>query len=256
MSDSRRRNQWVLGALVIVCVVAVAAAAWRFRRARVTGDTAEQRIASVIKIANDRPRGYAQALADAALGDPDARVRSTALACLNGNLVPDARSAVMEATHDDDPQVRESACISLMACDDQATVQRLTAICHEETDEDVRQAALLALAANESPYAAVALMTMVEQGETPELRQGAAKAMIDKVNIAVTELPEDQRTWDNMVEAFRMSLVVDAAYDQTGTPMVHDEAARHRIQAHHGEKCHCEGAPGGLSPEIPPSGEE
>jgi hypothetical protein len=255
MSESRRRGQWLLGVLVIACVVAVAAATWRFRRVKVTGDTAEQRIASVIKIADDRPRGYAEALADTARNDPDAGVRSTALACLNGNWIPDVRSAVVEATRDDDPQVRKSACISLMAYDDEATVQRLTTICHEETNEDVRQAAVLALAANENPYAAVALMTMVEQGETPELRRAAAKAMIDKVNIAVTELPEDQLAWDNMLESFRMSLVVEAAYDQTGTPLVRDEAARHRLQAHHGEKCHCESAPGGLSPEIPESEE-
>ena len=161
----------------------------------------------------------------------------------------------MEATRDADPQVRKSACISLMAYNDEATVQQLTAICHEETDEDVRQAALLALAANESPYAAVALMTIVEDGETPELRRAAAKAMIDKVNILVTELPEDQLAWDNMVEAFKMGSVVEAAYDQTGTPLLHDEAARHRIHVEHGEVCHCEGAPGGLSPEIP-EGEE
>jgi len=246
----------LLGVLVIACVVAVAAAAWRFRRVKVTGDTAEQRIASVIRIADDRPRGYAEALADTARNDPDAGVRSTALACLNGSRAPDVGSAVMQATRDDDPQVRESACILLMAYDDEATVQRLAEICHEDTDDGVRGAAFVALAANESPYATIALMEMTEYGETPEMRRAAAKAMIDKVNILVTELPEDQDTWDNMVEAFRMSLVVEAAYDQTGTPLLHDEAAHHRIHAEHDEVCHGEGAPGGLSPEIPPNGEE
>jgi len=219
----------LLGVLVIACVVAVAAAAWRFRRAKVTGDTAEQRIASVIRIADDRPRGYAQALARAALGDPDAQVRSTALACLNGNRIPDVRSAVMEASRDDDPQVRKSACISLMACDDEATVKRLAEICHEDTDADVRDAAFVALAANESPHATVALMAMMEGGDTSEMRLAAAWGMIDKANMSLEPTPKDSHKWGDMIEGLKLSSGVQAAFEQTNTPLVHDEAARQRI---------------------------
>jgi len=214
--------------LVIACVVAVAAV-WRFRRAKVTGDTAEQRIASVIRIADDRPRGYAEALADTARNDPDAGVRSMALACLNGNRVPDVRSAVVEATRDDDPQVRKSACISLMACDDQATVERLTEICREDVDKDVRHAAFVALAANKSPHATVTLMNMIEKGETPGLRLEAAWAMVDKANVRLEPTPGDPLKWGDMIEGLKLTSSVQAAFEETNTPMVHDEAARQRI---------------------------
>ena len=254
MAESHRRRLLLAGALMTACAVGVAAA-WHFRKAKVTGDTPEQRIASLIKIADDKPRGYAEELADVARNDSDAEVRRTALACLSGNGTPDARSAAMAATRDDDPEVRKSACISLMSCDDGAAAERLAEICREDTDEGVLDAAFVALAANESPYATVALMTMLEQGETSELRRAAAEAIIDKLNMSVAQMPEGGKDWDKMVEAFKMGSIVKAAYDQTGTPLVHDEAAHDSIHADHDEKCHCEGAPGGLAPEIPESEE-
>ena len=228
MSESRRRGLWLLGVLVIACVIAVAAV-WRFRKAKVTGDTAEQRIASVIRIADDRPRGYAKALADTAGNDPDAGVRSKAVDCLHGNLAPDASSAVTEATRDDDPQVRKSACISLMACDDEATVKRLAEICHEDTDADVRDAAFVALAANESPHATVALMAMMEGGDTSEMRLAAAWGMIDKANMSLEPTPKDSHKWGDMIEGLKLSSGVQAAFEETNTPLLHDEAARKRI---------------------------
>jgi len=218
----------LLGVLVIACVVAVAAV-WRFRRAKVTGDTAEQRIASVIKIADDKPRGYAEALLDTARNDPDAGVRSKAAACLYGNTTPAARSAVMQGARDDDPQVRKSACISLMACDDQAAVERLTEICREDVDKDVRHAGFVALAVNRSPHATVTLMNMMENGSTPGLRLEAAWALVDKANMAIEPNSDDPLRWDDMIEGLKLSSAVQAAFEETNTPLVHDEAARERI---------------------------
>jgi len=228
MSESRRRGQWLLGGLVIVCVVTVAAV-WRFRRAKVTGDTAEQRIASVIRIADDKPRGYAEVLADTARNDPDEAVRSIAVASLHGSPGPIARDAIDAGTQDENSKVRKSACISLMARNDQAAVDRLTEICRDDVDKDVRHTAFVALAANKSPYATVALMDMMENGATPELCLEAAWAMGDLANMRVVPNPEELVKWADMIEGLKMSTIVQATYDQTNTPLIHDQVAQERI---------------------------
>ncbi len=238
MSEPQGRNRWLLGVAVGVCVIVVVAVLSHGGGTKVTGDTPEERRASVIELASSRPRGYVAALTDAARNDTDPSVRNAALVCLNGIEQSDVRSVVHAATHDDDPQVRRGACRTMMTYEDEATIDRLTEIALGDPDEGVRNMAFVALAANDSPHAVVKLIDMMEHGVTEEIQLAAAVAVVDKLNMARVADPQNQEEWENMLEGMRLSPNVQAAYEQTGTPLVHDEQAQERMTKEHNQYCH------------------
>lgn len=258
MLKLRGFSKWTWGALVVACAIGVFVGARSLRKARVAGDTPEDRIASVIELANDRPRGAAESLADAARNDPDASVRRVALVCLNRFQRQDDRGAVIAATHDDDPRVRQAASRALMAYADEETVRRLTVICCDDPDQRVRNAAFTALSVNASPHAIVTLVHMMEHADTRELRLAAAEAMIDKFNMGSDPNPDDRLEWEELVQAMKSDSIVQAAFDETGTLLTHDKPAAERLHQKHCLLCH----PGalrevreGILPEHP-AGEE
>ncbi len=247
-------SKWTWGALVVACAIGVFVGARSLGKAKVSGDTPEERIASVIELANDRPRGAAESLAETARNDPDASVRRVALVCLNRFQRQDDRGTVMAATHDDDPQVRQAASRALMAYADEETVRRLTVICRDDANARVRNAAFIALGINASPHAIVTLVEMMEHADTRELRLAAAEAMIDKFNMASVPNPDDRLEWEEFIEAIKLDSVVQAAFDETGTQLIHDKAAAARHIEKHARLCH----PETLETALPehPVGEE
>ena len=125
-----------------------------------------------------------------------------------------------------------------MTHDDKETVDRLVQIGCDDADEGVRDMAFVALAANDSPHALVKLMDMMEHGATEEIQLAAAMAIVDKLNMHTEPDPADHERWEDMLEGLRMSTSVQAAYEQTGTPLVHNERARERVTRAHNQFCH------------------
>ncbi len=253
MSETRRRNRLLLG-VVAGCLV-LGVVVWYGRAAKVTGETAEERRASVIKLADDKPRGYIDALKDAAANDPDALVRQAAVVSLQGIQDDGVRDIIFAAAEDDDATVRRGACRTLMNYADQATVEKLTEIALGDPDEDVRDMAFTALAANKSPYATTTLMDLVEHGDNEQLRVDAVVAMLDKVNSSAPTDPSDKKAWREMLAGLKASSDVRDAYEDIGALLVRDLATEAvMIQEHLDHNTPSEGGDEPLSRQ--PSREE
>lgn len=242
MSETRRRNRLLLG-VVAGCLV-LGVVVWSGGCAKVTGETAEERRASVIKLADDKPWGYVGALKDAAENDPDALVRQAAVVSLQGIRDDGVRDILFAAAEDDDAAVRRGACRSLMNYPDRETVEKLTEIALGDPDEDVRDMAFTALAANKSPYATTTLVDLMEHGDDEQLRIDAAVAMLDKVNSSAPTDPSDKKAWREMLAGLKASSDVRDAYEDTRTPLVRDLATEAVIIQEH--IAHSKPPPGGL----------
>ena len=228
---------------VLVCVIVVAATGVPrlFVKAQVTGDTSEDRVASVMRLADDQPRGYADAIAAAAQNDPDPDVRRAALACLKRSARSEDQVVAMAGTQDKDPRVRQAAGRTLMTYPDEAAVARLAELCRKDDDAQVRQTAFVALAGNKSPEALVTLMNIMENEQSDEIRLNAARAMADKLNMPWEPDLEDKETWDIKIAGLKMSRPVQEAFEATNTVLVHDEALEREIAETH---IHSEGLEG------------
>ena len=196
--DSRKRIWIGIGGATAVCVVLVLVAALP-GKARVEGTTSAERVASVCRIADARPAGAARAIAEAAVGDPDASVRRASVLCLGKFARSADRAAVDTASRDADDTVRAAAALTLARRGGEDDAERLKEMVCDDSSETVRAAAADGLALDGSPVAVVALLEVMESGPTPEIRLTAGTALTKKYGVVTTLDPNDSDLWGNAV---------------------------------------------------------
>jgi len=214
-------------------------------KAEVVGETEAEAVKSVIRIADDLPRGAAEALTKAVLEDPRPTVRRAAVVGLNRLKRPEHRPVVEKALADEDPTVRAAAAKTLVFChDDEDTVGRLVAVCLTEADPKVLKAATLALATSNDPLAVVALVQMLDKTDKKQLQQLAAETIKWKLKMRVA-IPETigSDAWQRVVTSMKFSDIVRNAFAETGTPIKHDMVLLRKMHDEHAALCHPEGKP-------------
>jgi hypothetical protein len=237
MAKQSKIRKWIwLGA--ILCVALVAAGAVFSRRAKVTGDTPEQRAAAVNRLADDKPRGAEDAISDTAVNDSDASVRRIAVVCLSGSQRPEDRPVVEQATHDVDASVRSAAARTLVAYDDDSAVERWIEMFFNDPDAAARDAALEALVLSENPHSTVFLVETMENHRQPEIQAKVANALLEKNKIRLKINQDDELEWRVLKQVIKNSTAVKNDFEQTGTPLYHDPAMVQLIIERHAEYCH------------------
>ncbi len=223
-------NRWMLtfAAGAAVAIGIVAAATLIGGGARVTGGTADERIASISELAAGGGRGAARAIAEAAGNDPDARVRQVALMSLQRLLGPEVRSAVEAGTRDPVADVRSAAAGTLAVYDDGAAAARLAELAREDASLPVRLAALTAMGSMRTPEALVALVETTESGPSAAERVQAVKVLCGRYGLSDRGLtPADGRRWLHAIETIKCAPGVEQAFEKLSRPLKHNPG--HRI---------------------------
>jgi len=196
-------------------------------RARLTGDTRDERIACICRLANEQPWGAGGVLAEAAVEEDDEHVRRAAVVALS-KFVPDHRSAVKKATGDSDARVRIAAAGTLGRCADKAAAERLGEMLNDpKEDNAVRTAAVAALVGNKSATAIVLLVTAMEKHPDTLMRDHATAALVKEYNFlevkpnpeAVAKYRLDPKTLDhyrNMKETLKTLERTKEAFAELG----------------------------------------
>ncbi|HDZ22400.1 hypothetical protein LCGC14_0303660 [marine sediment metagenome] len=205
-------------------------------KAQVTGETAKQRVESVVRIADDRSYGAADALARTAANDPDPTVRRTALVCLSAFGRSSDRPVIEAAMQDLSPSVRQAATKALIrSYDDLAAVGHLRDLLHDE-DEDVRKSAASALTTSKNPHALVALVQTTDAEQTPDLQILAVRALGKKYRISFEVDPAEADGLARSIEIIKHTDEVIEAFRATGTPLHRNMELVHQMMAEN--PCH------------------
>ncbi len=238
MSDSQRNLLWV-GVVVVVLVAAGGGIAWRARARSVTGDTAKQRISSVVSIAKRDAAGAANSLAEAAAKDPHPGVRRAAIVCLSGYRRPEDRPILEAALKDESPAVREQAAKALIgAHDDEDTLQALTRMFTESDDVDSARIAAMALSKSKQPAAVIPLVSVMDASPSPEMAALAMKALDERYGIGLDLVNVNDRTWPRYIEIIKHVDEVSDAYKEAGIPLNRNMEIVQQMIDEHAHTCH------------------
>ncbi len=226
--DNRRLRIFV--AVAVVVVVVATAGLLVASRARVTGETPDERIASICRLADEQPWGAGDVLAEAVAEEDDAKVRRAAVVALS-KFMPDQRSAIEGATRDDALSVRVAAAGTLGRCADQDAAERLGEMLNDaKEDDNVRAAAIAALVGNESATAVVLLVEAMEKHPSQGMRDCATAALVKEYKFlqvkphpeAVAKYrqgPETRAQFLFMKETFKMLDRTKEAFAELGQPL-------------------------------------
>ena len=174
-----------------VAVALVTAGVLTFGRARVTGQTPTERVASVCRLADEQPLGAAGAIANTAK-EPDPNVRRAAMLALGRFVRAGHRPVVAEGTVDPSPRVRSAAAATLGLYRDDAGADRLGEMALSDSAPTVRAAAVDALEVHGSARAGEVLMGVVHGCESTWLRDRALAAVIELMS---HHWPKGDRPW-------------------------------------------------------------
>ena len=201
-------------ALAAVAVVVVATLLLRPGIAKVEGDTPEERIASIIELADTQPPGAADAIAGAAAEDPSARVRVAALLALERFIAPKYRPVVESALAHADERVRAAAATTLGRFGDTASADSLHELCVKDTSKAVRLAAVHGLEKNPSPKATVRLVQVMEKGKDADVQVRAIRVLGARYEMpSVRSIkPSNAKWWANDVELVKEQAEVISAF--------------------------------------------
>ena len=194
--------------IVAIGLVAVVVVVWMvaFGRAEALGRTVEERIASLCRLADERPRGAGEAVMTVAKGDPDASVRAAALVALSKFIEePDYRPIVESAVDDPDPRVRAAAAATLGLYRDEAAVDKLRELLSSDASEQVRFAAARGLMRTGSQRAILVLVEAMASNDNPNVQHRAMEVLTDSFNIsfATPVDPRDRAAWAKRVAVMR-----------------------------------------------------
>ncbi len=215
-------------AAIVVLIVAGAATAaliaagYWMSRARVEGRTTPERIASICRIAADRPPGAGDALARAAVEEPDAEVRRAAAVALGQFVCPECRPAVERAASDASPRVREAGAETLGLYGDGRAADVLVKLARGDGDVGVRLAALRGLGRCDDPRSFVVLLDLAERGGTIEIQRQAAGALAGKLGARLDGRhdPRNPTVWRDLLQRFRRIEAVRKAHAELSVPLV------------------------------------
>jgi len=218
------KNLKAIGVLAgaLVCAGLVAIAMFAAARAEVSGESPDERLASVRSIAARRPSGAADALARAAANDTSARVREAALAGLTHCLEPKHRSVVEDGTRDADAGVRAIAADTLGLYADSPSADVLIKLIQNDPDERVRLAACRGLARCDDPRSIVVLLETADKSKRKGIRLQAMKSLLVKFKGKLSEKrdPGNEAVWRDLVQRFKWDQRVRDAYSAAGARLV------------------------------------
>lgn len=205
----------------LVVLLAIGGFMW-LRPAKVTGETPEERIASIAEVAHQRRIGAGEALAKVAREDPVATVRQAAVMELAGFADEDTLPAVLAASEDAATNVREAATGTLAAYEADAAADRLASMLVNDKDEMVRMGAVEALGQSRSPKAVVILLQKTEDEQDYPARVWAARALAKRIGLAGDQLdPRKNLTlWNHNIEMFKGLKGVEEAFQRYGAALV------------------------------------
>ena len=216
-----RKRIFVFLAIALFALAGVVVAAMSFGGARITGDSPQQRIASIYRLADEKPRGAGAVLARAAVEEPDAAVRRTAMLALGRFVDPQYRWAAEHAAGDDSSAVRTAAAATMGLYKDSRAAERLGEMA-SDPDREVRMAALAGLGQCPGDQAVVLLLRSAESSRDPQVRLQAAKSLLGRFHIGFTREmdPEDTRRWRGMIERIKRFDGVQRAHANLSAQLV------------------------------------
>jgi len=181
----------ILAAVAVIIVVVTIG--YAFSTAEVTGRTSQERIDSICKLADEKPRGAGDAIAAAAVGESDPAVRKAAFLAL-GRFAGDKHRQVVEAgTRDADAAVRASAAATLGLYDDDAAACRLGELLTGDPDEAVRMGALTGLGHIRGLRATALVVRAIEGDDRLPVRLRAMQTLGVRFGFTFRD-PTDPRT--------------------------------------------------------------
>jgi len=171
--------------LIVVVAAVVAAGAMfiligAFGRARIGGATPDERITSICRLADTKPFGAGDVLAEAAVREPDVRVRQAALIGLGRFVEPKYRATVEQCTQDASAPVRRAAAITLGLYDDGAAAARLGEVVRGDPAAEVRLGAVKGLGRCAASETLAWLMEAAEKDDAPDVQLQAIKELYAK----------------------------------------------------------------------------
>ena len=252
MAGSRLPRGWravgipLVALAVLVCAGAVTIALLAARSAEVTGETPEERVASVCRIARNRPPGARRALARAA-ADGNPAVRRAAMAGLSHVLEAEDRAVFEKGTRDPDGRVRAIAADTLGLFRDGAAADVLVKLIESDPSEEVRAAAVRGLARCDDPRSIVVLLETADKDNSGNIKLVAMKGLLRKFagRKADRRDPSDEAGWRDLIQRWKWDERVRNAYAAAGVPLIdrpkdiigkvwHPE--RHEYSGHHHDK--------------------
>jgi len=222
----------VLAAIgMVIGVVGVVA----FRRTRIKGSNPQDRIASICRLADTRPSGAGNRLAQAALEESDASVRSAALVGLARFPDPKYRDTVRRCTDDAASQVRAAAAATLGRYGDEEAARRLGELVTGDSDRNVRIATVIGLGRCAAPEALVWLLEAAEKDPDATVQFEAVKVLYWKLGMRyigekMSKGPKWKMQVAFVVEYLKEYPQIQEAYRRSGRELVrHPE---HQLDDH------------------------
>jgi len=199
MSSKGKRRLIAVGAVVVAAGVALILIGM-LGRARIGGATPDERITSICRLADAKPLGAGDALAEAAINESDVRVRQAALVGLGRFVEPKHRATVERCTQDASAPVRRAAAITLGLYDDAAAAARLGEVVRGDPAEEVRLGAVMGLGLCAVPETLAWLMEAAEKDDTPAVQYQAVKELYAKFGMSyIGEEPHRVKDWPGQV---------------------------------------------------------
>ena len=134
---------------------------------------------------------------------------------------PQYRWAAERAAGDDSSSVRAAAAATMGLYKDSRAAERLGEMA-DDTDREVRMAALAGLGKCPGDKAVVLLLRSAESGPDPQVRLQAAKSLLGRFHMGLTrELdPLDTPRWRNIIELIKRFDGVQRAHADLSVPLV------------------------------------
>ena len=175
-----------------------------YTKTEVTGETPEERVASVRRQAKRASAGQAGAIV-AASEDSSPAVRRAAVGALGDLPDPRHRTAIEARLKDDDASVRSAAAAALGAYNDAEAAVRLGTLLGEDPSEKVQMGAVVGLGRQGGAAALVHLVEAMETGKTPRVRQRAFLVLTARLKVRFLDPPDprDAAGWADLVRRVR-----------------------------------------------------
>jgi len=223
MSSKGKRWLIAVGAVVVAAGVA-SILIGAFGRARIRGATPDERIKSICQLADAKPFGAGDVLAEAAAEDSDVRVRQAALIGLGRFVEPKHRAAVEQCMQDASAPVRRAAAITLGLYGDEAAAARLGKVVRRDPAEEARLGAVTGLGLCGAPESLAWLMEAAEKDNAPAVQHQAIKELYAKFGAeyyreldSVSDWPQEAAA---SVEYLKSFPGVKEAFQKAGVPLV------------------------------------
>lgn len=211
------RKLWPAGIALSAVVVAGVLAAGRLAPGRVSGQTSQDRIDCVCRLADEKGRSAGDAIAACASGDADPAVRAVAMKALANVAAPSHRAIVEKGLEDRDAGVRAAAAMTLGRFDDEPAARRLGRVLRGGEEEAVLLAAVAGLCRQTTDAALRELVEAAELNRYPAVRRQALAGALERIGMGYdgTARPEDPAAWSRLMARVKKMARVRKAMENT-----------------------------------------